>query len=604
MCGIVGFNWEEKPLLKKMADSIKHRGPDGEGFFCNEQVSLGHRRLAILDLSERGTQPMDFGDYTIVYNGEIYNFNSIKEELAAEGHKFESHCDTEVILHAYKKWGTECVNHLNGMWAFCIYDRKKNILFLSRDRFGIKPLYYYFNGSDFIFASELKAIQKHQLKLKINPKALNFFFYQKYIGGGLTIFENVFKLLPSENLIFDLKKKKLETSRYYILEDKIKEYAALSIKERLKLAKNRLTEAVEKRLIADVKVGSFLSGGVDSSLISGIIAAKKSDFDTFSIGFKEKSYNELEFSKIVADHIKTNHHYKYLDIDQELIRYILDNLDEPYGDSSLLPTYLLSKITREKVTVSLSGDAGDEVFGGYDTYKGYKIARFIPNFAAAVIQWFVNLIPPSDKKVTLAFKIKRFVRDFGDKVCKRHFNWMATFNDSGREKLLGSSFIPAEELINFSSGKDLLDIQLADIHYYLVEDILKKVDTASMLNSLEARVPFLDHELVPLVLSLPEKYKLKGFNTKHFLKKLSSPFIPASIIKRKKRGFTVPVSSWIKNSSLIKEVLTQSEYYTHSFFSQEYIAGLYEEHLGSKKNNARQLWLVFVFNYWYKKNMA
>jgi len=602
MCGIAGFNWPDQFIVEKMAKTLRHRGPDDLGFYVDSDVSLGHTRLSIIDVSERGHQPMKFKDMVIVYNGEIYNFRQLREQLRSYGYNFVSDTDTEVVLCSYHRWGLSCVDRFNGMWAFCIYDKTKNTFFLSRDRFGIKPLYYYFDGDKFIFASELKAIRQHNPDMSISESAVNFFFYQKYIGDDLTIFKNCCKLRPSENLLFDLNQRKIVRTKYYHLEQEISQHQDTPVKERLEKIEDAIIGAVQKRLVADVPVGSFLSGGIDSSLISAIIARDKKDFDTFSIGFKDESYNELDFSRIAAEHIKTAHHYEYLDIDQALIEYTIQNMDEPFGDSSVFPTYLLSKITRQKVTVSLSGDAGDEVFGGYDTYKAYKLARYVPRPVIKLSKYLIDLLPSSDKKVTLAFKMKRFVRDFDGSVNRRHLDWMATFNDSQRQKLLNGNFIAAESLINCGCEKSLLSIQLNDIHNYLAEDILKKVDLASMLNSLETRVPFLDHHLVPLVLSLPERYKVAGFTTKWLLKKIASGYLPKRIVRRPKRGFTVPVSKWIKKSDLIREFLTNRKFYEHNLLDYDYVQQMFNAHINNKADNTRQLWLVFVFNYWMFKN--
>lgn len=586
-----------------MTDKISHRGPDGEGFYFDQSLSLGHRRLSIIDLSEKANQPMIYKDYIIIFNGEIYNFQKIKQQLIQNGHNFESDSDTEVLLHAYEEWGTSCVNQLNGMWAFCLYDKNKNLLFLSRDRFGEKPLYYFFNGNQFIFSSELKAIRAHDLNLQINENALNFYFYQKYIGKDLAIFKNVFKLKPAHNLYFNLQTKSLEISQYYNLDSEIQLAKTLEVSQRLKEIKELIPDAVEKRLISDVPVGSFLSGGVDSSLISAIIAKNHSDFDTFSIGFKEKSFDELPYSKIVADHIKTNHLWEFSEINEDIIKHIIENMDEPFGDSSVIPTYLLSQITKKKVTVSLSGDAGDEVFGGYDTYLAHKIILYFPEFLMGLCKNLLKIIPPSDKKVTLAFKAKRFFENYNKNINHRHFNWMATFKEDERKKLL-ADYLSDNALLDFPDEKnDITVVQLNDLTYYLAEDILKKVDSASMLNSLEARVPFLDHRLVPLVLSLPEKYKIRRLSTKWLLKDIAKSFIPAQIINRKKRGFTVPVSTWIKNSTFISKCLTEDFYFEHKLLNKEFVLYLYNTHISNKKDYARQLWLVFVFNYWWVKNM-
>ncbi len=603
MCGIAGFNWQDKSLIETMSRTMKHRGPDDEGFYADENVSLGHRRLSVIDISQKGHQPMKFESLVIIYNGEIYNFLQIKEHLKDKGYTFISDTDTEVVLKSYHLWGPSCVNKFNGMWAFCIYDRQKNLLFLSRDRFGKKPLYYYFDGKQFIFASSLKAISRHSLNPGINTQALNFFFYQKYIGSDLTIFDNCYKLRPSENLMFDLNKKKLTLTKYYNLEDDILKCHDAPLEQRLESIEDIIASAVEDRLIADVPVGSFLSGGVDSSLISAIISSRHKDFDTFSIGFGDKSYNELKYSKLVSQYLHTNHHYDYLQIDENLIKFMVENMDEPFGDASVLPTYLLSKITRSKVTVSLSGDAGDEIFGGYDTYKAYKIARYVPASAVRLSAGLIGLLPASDKKVTLSFRMKRFARDFDTNINRRHLNWMATFTDPAREQLLSDNFINAQEILPDGTGNSLLSIQLNDIHNYLSEDILKKVDFASMLNSLEVRVPFLDYRLVPLVLSLPEKYKIRYFTTKWLLKRIASDYIPKSIAYRPKRGFTVPTSKWIKESDLIREYLIERRYYQHNLLNYDFVQQMFNAHINSREDNARQLWLVFVFNYWISVNI-
>ncbi|MHB9071045.1 MAG: asparagine synthase (glutamine-hydrolyzing) [Sedimentisphaerales bacterium] len=602
MCGITGFNWIDESLLREMTSRLMHRGPDASGIFCDDGVSLGHRRLSILDLSEKGAQPMRFDHLVIIYNGEIYNFQEIREELKSLGHQFHSNCDTEVILHAYAQWGDTCINKFNGMWAFCIYDKKNNRLFISRDRFGIKPLYYFFNGDKFLFASELKALRAASLSSEIDKEALNFYFYQKYIGGERTIFKNFYKLKPGHNIIFDLQTKKILIDEYYNLESQIAQYQSMPLQGRLELLEPLIVNAVEKRLIADVPVGSFLSGGLDSSLISAIIAKNKKDFKTFSIGFKDESYDEIEYSKIVSEHIRTDHHYEYLGIDDELIKYVVSNMDEPFGDSSVLPTYLLSKITRQYVTVSLSGDAGDEVFGGYDSYKAWKFSKWLPRFVISLLGWIVNLLPPSDKKLSFAFKAKKFVQDFDSNVNRRHLNWMSTFNDGSRQELLGTNFAASKSVLQCGEQDSLLFLQLNDINNYLAEDILKKVDIASMLNSLEVRVPFLDYRIVPLVLSLPPAYKIRGFKTKWFLKQIAAKYIPAGIVNRKKRGFTVPISRWIVQSEFIRSVLTGREFFIHNQISFEYVQQLLQNHLAKKNDNARKLWLVFVFNYWWHKN--
>jgi asparagine synthase (glutamine-hydrolysing) len=602
MCGIAGFNFNNKLLISLMNDALKHRGPDGEGIYTDESVSLGHRRLSVIDLSEQANQPMFYKQYIIVFNGEIFNYREIKEKLISKNHQFENQSDTEVILHAYEEWGVNCLNHFNGMWAFCIYDKDKQELFLTRDRFGIKPLYYCFDNEQFIFASEIKAIQCHTINLSIDKHALNHYFYQKYIGQGRTIFNEIKKLEESHYILFDIIDKQLKINKYYNLEEEIERVSNFSEKEKKYRISELIPDAVEKRLISDVPVGSFLSGGLDSSLISSIIAQKHPQFDVFTIGFTEKSFNELHFAKQVAENIGVYHHYQTLTIDEDLIFEVIGKIDEPFGDSSIIPTNLLSKITREKVTVSLSGDAGDELFGGYDTYLAYKLACYVPGFSIGLLKKLTRLFPASDKNLHFTFKIIKFINDWNNNIQIRHLNWMSQSSEVQRQKLLGTNFRPTSEISNLGNGKTLLSIQLNDIHNYLSNDILHKLDMASMAHSLEARVPFLDYRLVPLVLSLKENQKIKNFTTKYFLKHFSKSFLPKEIIYRKKTGFSVPLSLWFKQSTRIQQVISDISYYHHQLIDYEYIQLLLKEHIAGKIDHSRVLWLVFVFNLWYVGN--
>lgn len=602
MCGIAGFNFIDRELLQSMNDVQAHRGPDGGGMYLDD-VSLGHRRLAIIDTSQAANQPMIYKHYAIVFNGEIYNFQEIKAELVKKNHTFNTKSDTEVVLHAFKEWGIACQERFNGMWAFCIFDKKKRSLFLSRDRFGIKPLYYYFNGKKLIFASEIYAIRQHDIKLSINKGAINFYFYQKYIGGNQSIFEEIKKLEPGGFIQYDLKSGKFEIKKYYHLEDEIKLAMQIPVHEKINKIRDLIEDAVDKRLISDVPVGSFLSGGIDSSLISGIISRKHPKFDVFTIGFQESSFNELGYAKLVAGNINVKHHYKMLNIDEDLIFQVIGQLNEPFGDPSLIPTFLLSKMTREKVTVALSGDAGDEIFGGYDTYLAFKIAKFFPPYLIKIFKTFTPLIFGSDKNLHFSYKIKKFIEDYHKNINIRHLNWMSQTDEVTRRKLLGNNFEGNEGIIQIPEDSNLLSIQLNDIYNYLSNDILKKVDMASMMNSLETRVPFLDYRLVPLVLSLPDSFKIKGFKTKYLLKQIAKGLLPKKIIRRKKAGFSIPLSKWFKQSKRMQAIISDNMYYKHDFFNYQYAQTLLREHLSGKNDNSRVLWLIFIFNLWYRNNI-
>jgi len=470
MCGIAGFNFIDKKLLQSMNDAQAHRGPDGEGMYF-DNVSFGHRRLAIIDTSVEANQPMIYKHYVIVFNGEIYNFKEIKAELAQKNHHFNTNSDTEVILHAFDEWGIACQEKFNGMWAFCIYDKKSKRLFLSRDRFGIKPLYYYFDGDKFIFASEILAIKQHDINLSINIEAINFYFYQKYIGGNQSIFKEVKKLEPGRFIQFDLKSRKFEIKKYYHLEDEIKSAIQIPVNEKINKIRDLIEDAVDKRLISDVPVGSFLSGGIDSSLISSIISGNHPKFDVFSIGFYESSFNELDYAKLVAKNINVKHHYKMLNIDEDLIFHVIGQLNEPFGDPSLIPTFLLSKMTRKNVTVALSGDAGDEVFGGYDTYLAFKMAKFFPVFFITILKKITHLIPGSDKNLHFSFKFKKFINDYHENVNIRHLNWMSQTDNETRKNLLGNNLKSNLDIIQIPEDSNLLSIQLNDIYNYLYKVI-------------------------------------------------------------------------------------------------------------------------------------
>lgn len=404
---------------------------------------------------------------------------------------------------------------------------------------------------------------------------------------------------PAHNLLFDLERRSLTCTRYFDLDARITEAAEERLKQRLEKVESLICDAVESRLVADVAVGSFLSGGVDSSLVSAIIARNHRSFKTFSIGFNEPSYDEVPHSQCVSRHIGTDHHVEYLDMDESLVEHVISNMDEPFGDASILPTYLLSKMTRKHVTVSLSGDGADEVFGGYDAYQAWNLARFLPAAAIRLVRPLVNLLPPDDRKLSLSFKIRKFVDGFGPNVGRRHLDWMAAFDDDRRRLLLTDRFMRSDALISPEPGSDLLSLQLSDIRNYLAEDILKKVDLASMLNSLEVRVPYLDYRLVPLVLSLPTRYKIRRLRTKWLLKRIAAHYLPPGIVRRKKRGFTVPIARWIRQSDLIRTHLTDRRSFDHDLLDYTTVQRLLADHLQRKADNARPLWLVFVFNCWY-----
>lgn len=590
MCGIVGFLGNNRELLHVATNRLAHRGPDAAGEWTDGIVSLGHRRLSIIDVEERSNQPFHHKHLHITFNGEIYNFRQIRNELHT--HTFVTESDTELILHAYEEWGEQCVERFEGMWAFAIYDTLQQKMFLSRDRFGIKPLYYSTN-TEFVFASELKALTAVCPSQTISDWGVNFFFYQKYIGQHHSIYEGVYKLKPGHNLTFDIQSKALQTKAYYDL--KLTAKTRIFSTEELE---EKLHKAVSERLIADVEVGSFLSGGIDSSLISALVKQDKPNLKTFSMGFVDQSYNELGFSKLVAEHIHTEHITETLQIDDDFIHESLMFVDEPFGDASYIPTRLLSKITRQHVKVALSGDGADEIFGGYDIYKAHLLARYYPKMVHPILKKIVGSLPEPNRKVSTILKMKRFFRTFSSLPLERHYDWLSTFPEQERRAFL-KVFVPNADFgLGLREQGDFRIIQKADLQNYMAEDILKKVDWASMSNALEVRVPFVSAKVVEAGINLEEKYKLDFGNQKKILKNVARTHIPKAILDRKKRGFTSPLKSWFRTSELLKEYTLSENYYKHSLFDQSKAAQFYKKNLGVY-DYGRELWLIFVFNFWY-----
>lgn len=598
MCGIAGINWQDSQLAGQMADAMRHRGPDDRGIFLAEGLSLVHTRLSILDVSARGHQPMVFEHLVVTYNGEIYNFQSIKKELIACGYQFNSDSDTEVLLLAFHKWGPDCVKKFNGMWAFCIYDSLEKKLYLSRDRMGVKPLCCYFDGQRFAFGSDMNVIRRAIGKMELDNKAINYYFYQKYCGSVHNIFVHSFKVQPGENLCFDLNSRSIARHKYFDLAQEVDEARNTSLSDRLAEIKMLMAESVQIRLVADVPVGCFLSGGLDSSVITALARQKKHDLRTFSIGFAESSFDETTYSRQVSEYLGVEHNIDTFTLSEDFIAGVIAEMDEPLADSSVLPTCLLAESARKHVTVCLSGDGADEIFGGYDTHLASFVSRYFPKYARRPLACLAGLIPASDKKVSLAFKLKRYLRDFDGGANIRHLNWMATYNDQMRRELLPDIFVPADKLIHVPVDDSFTAIQLNDMRNYLPGDILKKADFASMRSSLEVRVPFMDYRLVTRVLSLPDEYKIRYFQTKYQLKQMAVGLVPESVIRRKKRGFSVPVASWLRQSELMKEYLLSKDNYACAQINFDYVQKLYQEHLDRKADNSRQLWLVFVLNYW------
>ncbi|MDP7417722.1 MAG: asparagine synthase (glutamine-hydrolyzing), partial [Desulfobacterales bacterium] len=535
MCGICGIvnldreNHVKYTQIKRMCDALVHRGPDDDGIFVKDNVGIGMRRLSIIDLVT-GNQPISNEDDTIrvVFNGEIYNYLDLRQALRKKGHRFSTNSDTEVIVHAYEEYGEDCPAMFNGMFAFAIWDDRRKRLFVARDRIGIKPLYYYKDDKRVVFGSEPKAIlQTPDVPREIDPLALDNFLTFEYIPAPLSIFRDIKKLYPAHTL--SLHNGAISTKRYWHLPVK---HCAVSKDEICNLIRDYLQDAVKIRLISDVPLGVFLSGGLDSStLVAMMSRATDQPVKTFSIGFEDSTYNELNYARVVAKQFQTEHHEFVIKPDAvALTEKLIGYLDEPFGDFSIFPTFLVSQMARDYVTVVLSGDGGDELFAGYDTYIANRTATHfekLPLFIRKkIVAPVMRSIPPTSKKKGIVNKAKRFVEGAMLPPDLEHVRWMIFLSSLEKNRLYTEEFskrLQKEDAYAFirhyfdkARSFDLLNRQMfVDIHSYLVDNILVKVDRMSMATSLEARVPFLDHRFVEFAANIPGKLKLKGYRTKH-----------------------------------------------------------------------------------------
>ena len=557
MCGIVGYIGDTSTgKINKMLSAISHRGPDDHGVYVNKQYGLGNNRLSVIDLSKNGHQPMFDNEKTIciVYNGEMYNFKNLRNELKKE-FKFKSETDTEAIIYAYKKWGVDCLTHLNGMFAFVIYDIKKNLLFGARDRLGEKPLKYYLDGNKFIFASEIKAIlQVLETKPEMDYQAVSDYLTLQYIPAPRTGFKNIYKLPPASYFIY--KNGKLKISKYWNLDFKNK--TSMQEDEVVNQLDACVSESVKNCMVSDVSLGAFLSGGIDSSAVVAYMAKNSNKrISTFSIGIKNSDFDESGFANSVAKLYKTNHSTLMVDSKMFLntIEKCCDYYDEPFADNSMIPTLLLSKFTRNKITVALSGDGGDELFAGYDRYNIVRFGEYysyIPkglrnSLVKPIANEIFNIIPS-----LLASRIVIFAKTFDRKFYDKYTYYKSFFNHEDKIKILKDKrYADAKYYMSgFNSKYTPIDNSLSmDIASYLPEDLLFKTDIASMSASLEVRAPLLDYGLMEFAAKIPDRLKIKNFNKKYIFKKmlLEKNILPKSIIDRKKQGFVMPIGEWLKN---------------------------------------------------------
>lgn len=615
MCGISGIAGQgDASVLKRMNDAISHRGPDDDGFWHDEAagVRLGHRRLSIVDIGG-GHQPMWTADGAlgIVFNGEIYNHLYLRKELVALGHRFQTdHSDTEVLLYGYREWGPAFVSRLNGMWAFALYDREKRRLFCSRDRFGKKPFYYFLKDGTFAFASELSALRHHPLApTRISARALRKYFAYGYIPAPVTILEDVLKLPGGHSLTFDLDTRAVKVEKYwdFVIEpfDTVPANPEREWGERLV---ELLSAAVGRRLMSDVPLGFFLSGGVDSSSVAALATRHmdRANMNTFSIGFDEASFDESAYSNRMAKELGTIHHTDVLSMDKAraLLPDIVSRLDEPMGDSSLLPTYLLCQHTRAKVTVALGGDGADELFAGYDPFKALRAASLydtlMPRPVHAAIRAVMARLPVSHANMSLDFKIKRTLRGLSYKPELWCPVWMGTLDPEELGELFGApieledTYSEAIEQWDACRQPDLVDKVLQFYtKLYLQDDILAKVDRASMMHSLEVRAPYLDIALVDFVRRIPHRYKFRDGQTKYILKKALEPVLPQEILYRSKKGFGVPIGPWFREGAL--EPSMNADF---GPLDRNLIRRKAQDHRANRSDERAFLWNAWLYGEW------
>lgn len=626
MCGIVGIldvkekRQIDKTLLAKMNETQFHRGPDQGGLFVDPGVGLGHRRLSIIDLSS-GEQPLFNEDQSVVvvYNGEIYNFKELTEELQSCGHVFKTHCDTEAIVHAWEEWGESCVERFRGMFAFSIWDRKQEIMFLARDRLGVKPLYYAYTPKGYlVFGSELKAIMAHDdIERVIDNYAIEDYFGYGYVPEPRTIFKTVKKLPPGYTLTVRRNEKTVSPRQYWDVPFKpLEKIDPIEAQEEFV---RRLTEAVKIRLVAEVPLGAFLSGGVDSSAVVAMMAQLNKDpVNTCSISFGDPEFNESKYAKMVADRYKTNHRIEQVEADDfNLIDKLVNLYDEPFADSSAIPTYRVCELARKNVTVALSGDGGDENLAGYRRYRWHlyeeKMRNLLPYSVRKPLFGFLGQVYPKADWAPKMFRAKSTLESMARDYVEGYFHSVSILGDPLRKKLYSASFhsnlqgYSATEVLRRHAEASPTDhplsrIQYMDMKTYLVGDILTKVDRASMAHSLEVRVPLLDHKLVEWMSGLPPEYKLSGTEGKSILKKSMEKYLPNEVLYRKKMGFSVPLAAWFRGplkervrTSILSPTMLESGIFNPVFLKQ-----LVEQHQSGRRDNSASIWTLLMFEAFYR----
>lgn len=602
-----------------MAETLAHRGPDQDGFYCCDQVSLGHRRLSIIDLSENGRQPMfnEDGSVVLVFNGEIYNFAELREDLKAKGHVFTSLSDSEVIIHAYEEWGIDSIQKLRGMFGYALYDLKRKRLLLVRDRIGIKPVYYYHDKGRFLFASEIKAIlEDKNVERRVNFQALYDYLGFEFVPSPQTMFEGIHKLPAGHYLL--LEDDGISVEPYWDLSLKPDE-SIKSFDDAVEKMREQLDYAVKSHLVSDVPLGVFLSGGLDSSCIVALMRKHISgSLKTFTIGYEDKTFSELDYAEIVARHCDTDHQVLMLDtLRPEYVEQTLYHLDEPMTDLSTVPLYLLCKQAREHVTVCLSGEGADESFAGYDRFKASRINRWfniMPGFLRKeVIGNLVGMMPDQPQKKGAVNMLKRFVEGSNLDSDGEHLRWQYFLNRKLEDNLFGDNFKngtnrdPFRQVRQYSgqcdAGSDALNREIyLDMRFMMTDSVLMKVDRMSMASSLEIRVPLLDHVLVEYMASLPGDWKLNKLTTKYIFRSALQGLLPDKVVNRGKQGYSLPVKHLLRGDlhDYMVELLHDSELIREQM-NTAYIDTLIDEHCSMKQNHNHILWALLNVAIWHKR---
>lgn len=627
MCGICGIAASRggppisKEILETMNRSIAHRGPDDDGYYVTEKVGLAMRRLSIIDLTS-GTQPIANEDHTmwIVFNGEIYNYRELREYLEKHGHVFRTHSDTEVILHLYEEFGADCVQYLDGIFAFAIWNDRTGELLLARDRMGIKPMYYtHLPDWQFIFGSEMKAVLSHPaVERKIDLISLNEYLSYEYVPTPRTIIRNVWRLEAGHILIYN--RRGVESKPYAGLSFQQSESRPpVNWRDYSTELYSELRSAVQRELVSDVPVGVLLSGGIDSSTIAALMVdLYPGQVESFTVGFEEDSFDESRYAQMVANHVGTHHNEMILTAKKavELVSDLTKFLDEPFADSSIIPTYLLSKFARQKVKVVLGGDGGDELFAGYPTILSHRLIGYYERLTPWVLRAYIaprilDNLRVSFDNISLDFRLRRFLAGRGVPLIARHQRWLGSFVDEEKGQLLQNWIKPVlretyhqsfQYIRECDAQEPLNKVLYNDMKTYLESDILYKVDRASMAASLEVRVPLLNREVVRFANNLPLNLKLHNLTGKFLLKKTMQGKLPNEIIQRSKKGFNMPVAYWLSGDlkTFTLDMLSESFINRQGLFSYFFIQNLLDDHLQKRKDNRKLLWTLLMFQIWYQ----